>query len=119
MFVAQRVVVTFVIDGGSGLNRHRVSVWDDAGGLLRGPSAQSPGDLEVQEGTTLFVEASVPAEARRNKARTRDEQRWELRACPSGHAVLRLGTTPEYGPGSAIEIHVDGAEQQGNPRKAR
>ncbi len=33
-----------------------------------------------------------------------------------GRAVLKLGEAPRYGLSSAVEIHVEGAEQAGAPQ---
>jgi hypothetical protein len=110
--MTHQVVVHFALDTVPGMSRHRVSVWDADGGLLCGPSAEIPDDVAVSEGTTLFVEASVPVETARNQTPKRDVKRWRLRACAEAHAVLTLGPGRTRGmkgiPG--IEIRVDGAE---------
>ena len=106
------VIVKFDVTTVPGLNRHRVSVWNDQGGLLRDSSAETPAEVTVPDGETIFVVASVPAERKRNqKEHGREEGRWRLRASATAKDVLKLGKTPKYGLGSAIEIRVDGAEQ--------
>jgi len=115
--MADRVIVSFALDAVPGLGRHRVSVWNDDGAMLCPPSAQSPADVVVHDGELIFVEASVPRAAGRNRAPTRDQRRWPLRASRDGRAVLKLGEAPTYGLSSAIEIHVDGAEQNGAPQQ--
>lgn len=105
------MIVRFDVTTVPGLNRHRVSVWNDQGGLLRDSSAETPAEVTVRDGETIIVEASVPAERKRNKAHARDQARWRLRASATAKSVLKLGKTPKYGLGSAIEIRVDGAEQ--------
>jgi hypothetical protein len=112
------VIVHFALDTVPGMNRHRVSVYNDNGTLLSGPSAESPADLSVGDGETIFVEASVPAEPKRNHPPARDEGRWQLRASADARAVLNLGRKRTNGSGTAIEIHVDGAEHQRPPRKS-
>jgi len=112
------VIVHFALDTVPGMNRHRVSVWNDNGTLLSGPSAESPADLSVGDGETIFVEASVPAEPKRNRPPGRAEGRWELRASADAQAILNLGRKRTNGSGTAIEIRVDGAEQQRSPRKS-
>ena len=96
-----------------GMNRHRVSVWADDGGLLSPPSAEIPVELSIEDGATIFVEASVPAQPTRARRSGRDERRWELRAASDAHAVLNLGRKGKNGnTGTAIEIRVDGAAQR-------
>ena len=97
------------------MNRHRVTVWDDEGGLLSPPSADIPVDLSVHDGETFWVEASVPGPPTRRNRTVRDERRWELRAATDAQAVLNLG---RKGKGSHIEIRVNGAAQRRAPRKA-
>ncbi len=110
------VLVRFALATVPGMSRHRVSVWNTDGGLLRSSSAEMPEDLEVHEGTTFFVEASVPLEPRRNQRSRRDERRWRLRAASDAQAVLTLGGTrgrQHHGyPG--VEIRVDGAQVLSN-----
>jgi hypothetical protein len=110
-----RVVVRFALGSVPGMGRHRVSVWNDDGAMLCPPAAQSPADVFVNEGATFFVEASVPRAAGRNCVPSRDQRRWPLRARRNASAVLKLGETPTYGVSTAIEIHVEGAEQSGKP----
>jgi hypothetical protein len=111
------VIVTFALDAVPGMGRHRVSVWNDDGAMLCPPSAQSPADVFVREGATFFVEASVPRAASSKAIPSRDERRWPLRARRDATAVLKLGESPTYGLSTAIEIHVEGAEQSGAARK--
>lgn len=110
--MADNVIVHFELGTVPGMSRHRISVWNDDGGLLAGPSAEIPEAVTVLEGSTLFVEASVPVETPRNKTPRRDEKRWRLRACTDASAVLTLGPGRKRGmkgiPG--IEILVAGAE---------
>ena len=115
--MSEPVIVHFALDTVPGMNRHRVSVWNDNGTALSEPSAECPGDLAVIDGETIFVEASVPAEPKRNRPPARDEGRWELRASADASAVLNLGRKRTNGSGTAIEIHVNGAEHQRAPRK--
>ena len=110
------VLVHFALETGPGMSRHRVGVRNTDGAVLRSSSAEPPEALEVHEGTTFFVEASVPLEPRRNQRSRRDERRWRLRACPDAQAVLTLGGTRGRGhhgyPG--IEIRVNGAQITSN-----
>jgi hypothetical protein len=85
-----------------------LSVWDDEGALLSGPSAERTVDLVIRRGATFHVEASVPVQAKRNLP-ARDERRWALRAAADAHRVLQLGRVPKIGPSTAIQITVDGA----------
>jgi hypothetical protein len=114
--MAGHVTVSFELHTVPGLNRHRVSVWSAEGAQLSPPSAQSPDDLVVDEGTLIFVEASVPVAAVKKRAPTRDEKRWKLRASAGSTAVLKLGNAPTYGLSSALEIQIEGAEQNGAPQ---
>jgi hypothetical protein len=116
--MSEKVIVHFALDTVPGMNRHRVSVWNDNGTVLSEPSAECPADLAVPDGETIFVEASVPAAPKRNRPPARDEGRWELRANADAQAVLNLGRKSTNGSGTAIEIRVDGAEQQRPPRKS-
>jgi hypothetical protein len=109
------VTVTFALDAVPGMGRHRVSVWNDDGAMLCPPSADSPADVVVSEGDTFYVEASVPCSGGRKSSPARDNLRWPLRATRDGRAVLKLGEAPRYGLSSAVEIHVEGAEQAGAP----
>ena len=72
---------------------------------------------EPRDGETIFVEASVPAAPKRNRPPARDEGRWELRASADAQTVLNLGRKSTNGSGTAIEIRVNGAEQQRPPKK--
>jgi hypothetical protein len=112
---ARDVVVSFVLEATADMGRQRISVWTDHGAPLCPPSAQSPPDVVVSEGASFFVEASVPCATKRG-GRTREEQRWQLRASPESIAVLKLGSAPAYGLSSAIEIRVQGAVQVGAPQ---
>jgi len=102
------VSVHFAINAPQHMHRHRLSVRDDDGGLLSGPTAERGVDLIVEHGATLHVEASVPSTPDRNLP-GRDERTWQLRAAPDAHAVLNLGRKAKNGQGTAIEITVDGA----------
>jgi hypothetical protein len=112
--MTEPVIVQFTLDTVPGLNRHRVSVWNADGGQLSPPSAEGPAELAVRDGETIFVEASVPAEPKKNKAPSRDEGRWRLRVSADATDVLKLGKTRTKT--SAIEIRVHGAEQSRAPR---
>ena len=103
------VTVHLAIDAPQAMNRHRVSVWDENGLLLSGPTAEPTVDLSIRDGATIHVEASVPSTPKRNENGGRDEQRWELRAANDAHTVLNLGRKAKIGQGTAIEIRVDGA----------
>jgi hypothetical protein len=98
------------------MSRHRVGVRNPDGAVLRSSSAEIPDDMEVHEGATFIVEASVPLEPRRNQRSRRDERHWRLKACPDALAVLKLGGTRGRGhhgyPG--IEIRVEGAQLTSN-----
>jgi hypothetical protein len=89
--MADNVIVHFDLATAPGMHRHRVSVWDDAGGVLRGPSAEVPADLSVDDGTTLVVECSTPVVTGKTHTARRDEKRWTLRAAPNASVVLELG----------------------------
>jgi hypothetical protein len=102
------VNVHFAIDAPQHMNRHRITVRDDDGGLLTGPSAERIVDLTVRHGAMIHVEASVPAMPDCNLPE-RDERQWSLRAAADAHAVLNLGRRAKNGIGTAIEITVDGA----------
>jgi hypothetical protein len=102
------VSVHIAIDAPQHMNRHRISIRDDNGGLLGGPSAERSLDLVARHGATLHVEASVPSLPGRNRP-DRDERSWELRAAPDAHAVLNVGKKAKNGVGTRIEITVDGA----------
>jgi hypothetical protein len=108
--------VTFALPTGPGHGRHRVSVWSVDGALLSPASAREPVDVEFPAGTTFFVQASVPTLTSGTGGAAREEVRWPLRASADGTAVLEIGTTPKYGPSSALAIHVAGAEQDGAPQ---
>ncbi len=116
--MSEPVIVQFALDTVPGMNRHRVSVWNENGTLLCEPSAECPADLSVPAGETIFVEASVPAAPKRNRPPARDEGRWELRASADAQAILNLGRKSTNGSGTAIEIRVNGAEQQRSPKKS-
>jgi len=103
------VTVHFEIDAPM-TNRHRVSVWNDEGGVLVPSSAAIPDDLLVEDGDTIWVEASVPGSATRANRANRDERRWELRASSDAHAVLEIGRKGKNGAtGTRMQIRVDGA----------
>ncbi|MBM3673068.1 MAG: hypothetical protein FJW86_12940 [Actinobacteria bacterium] len=102
------VKVRFAIDAPPHMNRHRLSVRDENGSLLSGPTAERSVDFVVRPGATLHVEASVPSTPDRNLP-GRDERAWELRAAADAHRVLNLGKRAKNGRGTAIEITVDGA----------
>jgi len=85
------VIVHFDLATAPGMHRHRVSVWDDSGGVLRGPSAEVPADLSVDDGMTLVVECSTPVVTGRTHTARRDEKRWKLRVGQNSRAVLELG----------------------------
>jgi hypothetical protein len=103
------VNVHFDLEAGPGMRRHRVSVWNDDGGMLRGPSAEPPADLSADDGTTLYVEASTPVVVGKTHTSRRDEKRWRLRVARGAHAVLELGKVRGK-PVAAISIRIDGAE---------
>jgi hypothetical protein len=115
----ESVIVHFALNTVPSMSRHRVSVLNADGTLLSGPSAELPAELRVNDGATLYVEASIPAEARRNQAPARDEGRWELRANADAHALLNLGRKRKTGAATTIQIQVDGAEQHKAPRAVR
>lgn len=102
------VSVHFAINAPQHMNRHRLSVRDEDGGLLSGPTAEKTVDFVIRQGATIHVEASVPATPDRNLP-GRDERTWQLRAAADAHAVLNLGRKAKNGTGTAIEITVDGA----------
>ena len=104
----EQITVRFAIEAPT-MNRHRVSVWNDDGSLLCPASADVPTDLSVEDGATIWVEASVPAKPTRLRPEGRAEGRWALRAASDAHAVLKLGQKGAYGASRAIEIRVDGA----------
>lgn len=108
--MADRVNVFFAINAPQAMNRHRVSVWDDDGCRLSGPTAESTVEVSIGLGQTIHVEASVPSmPARKTPVARRDEGRWQLRAATDAHTVLNLGQERTVGTGNAIEIRVDGA----------
>jgi len=102
------VSVHFAINAPQHMNRHRISIRDDNGGLLGGPSAERAIDVVIRQGATLHVEASVPSLPGRNRP-DRDERTWELRAAPDARTVLNVGKKAKNGVGTKIEITVDGA----------
>ena len=108
--MAERVNVHFDLEAGPGMRRHRVSVLNDNGGVLRGPSAEPPADIEIDDGTTLFVEASTPVVVSKKHTSRRDEKRWRLRVAAGKQAILELGKVRGK-PVAAISIRIDGAEQ--------
>jgi hypothetical protein len=112
----QQVDVHLAINTAPPTGRHRVSVWDDDGQMVNGPSCESLLDLSVPKGATFYVEASLPAEPKRNRPPGRDERRWTLRADAAAHAVLSLGGKWKSGPGASVEIRVDGAARRPAPR---
>jgi hypothetical protein len=102
------VNVHLAVEAPQHMNRHRISVRDDDGRLLSGPSAERTVDLTVRRGATIHVEASVPSRADRNLP-GRDERHWRLRAATDAQVVLNLGRPAKNGVGTAIAITVDGA----------
>ena len=104
----EEVSVHVAIDAPQNMHRHRISVRDDDGGLLSGPTAERTVDFVIRHGATIHVEASVPSTPDRNLP-GRDERTWRLRAAADAHAVLNVGRKAKNGKGTAIEITVDGA----------
>jgi hypothetical protein len=115
----ESVTVHFDLSSVPGMHRHRVSVWNEDGGLLRPSSAEPPADLEVTDGDTFVVEASTPIENKRKPTNDRDEARWRLRARQNSSAVLELGKSRFNKGGIAVAIRIEGAEQiRREPRSA-
>jgi hypothetical protein len=110
------VNVQFALTSCPSMSRHRVTVRSGDGTLLSGPSAELPTTLSVNDGATIVVEASIPAVPKRNQPPARDEGRWELRANAEAQSLLNLGRNAKTGAKTAIQIQVDGAEQQKVPR---
>jgi hypothetical protein len=113
----EHITLRFAIDPPR-MSRHRVSVWSDEGALLRSPSSEVPENLEVADGETIWVEASVPGTPTRNTRPERDERRWELRADPDARAVLNIGRKGKNGAsGTHLAITVDGARQSNGAKR--